>query len=587
MTVNFKSILLGTSLLGSIFNCWISPSYGMEEADENTYLNQTNNVRTQITSLTNIERLIENRSRETANRSLSNHGRSSDDQENYSSTQTEQSPEDWYKQGLSYKKEKSYEMAHECFFKAAEKNYASAQGQLGNLYAYGLGVNHDYTKAMEYYKKGAKAGHSICQRKVGVFYANGLGVERNYKKAKKWYGRAADNNDAVAQYKLGNLYNKGHGVEQNVEKALFWCFKSVQNNHSKVWSILESFYKRAQMVAHSNSEATDQDKESAYYLLGYLHEKLPELDSGKAISFYEKSKDPRAYIRLGKMYLNGKGKAKCNLLALLRFQNAANQDNSDGKYYVGLMSLQGKGFQTMKPLAALDSFSKAAERNHPKALFQLGIMKQFGIGTEKSYKEAREFYEKSGTASAYYYLGNLYKQGLGVESNIENALKFWERAAGAGHREAAYMAGKICFLLCDDKNDASQAEKAYKYLKKAADLNHTDAIDLLNSMQGEGIGCEENSTKSKIILKRMKEAVKNGDKRAIKWFVREASKDNASVQRYFGKLREQAIHLPPRPQDMLVAIYFYKQAASKGNRSAQRRLDDFKKVHILDALGIE
>jgi TPR repeat protein len=56
-----------------------------------------------------------------------------------------------------------------------------------------------------------------AQCNLGVCYEKGQGVTRDQKEAVLWYRKAADQGFANAQLKLGFCYEKGQGVTQGPE----------------------------------------------------------------------------------------------------------------------------------------------------------------------------------------------------------------------------------------------------------------------------------------------------------------------------------------------------------------------------------
>lgn len=498
----------------------------------------------------------------------------------------------------------------------------------------------DGEQALYWHVQAAKHGHPYAQHELALYYmANQRGVE-----AFELLHQAAGSGYSKAQFELAEKYKAGYQdlIQKDFESARFWYHKV----------------------------ADQEEGEIANYPLGYAYE--TEKYNAIAISFYEKSKDPRAQVRLGKMYLKGKGKPKSDFLALAHFQKAATQENADGNYYLGLMQLKGQGFPEPKPEDAFKSFVFAAGKNHPKALFQLGIMKQFGITSEQSYPEAKEYYEEAvreNNVSALYHLGWLYKRGLGVEQNSAEALNLWEKAARLGHKEAAYKAGKIHLNEWIAREEKTRAEEAHFYLKKAADLNHMDAFYLLGLMYEKGVGCLEDTREalksydqaansghasalfkigkfyestlkpedkikafesyalasiqghvdarlalgkfyqknndleeaffcfksldreiSPSVLKSMKQLAERGDKSALDWLQEKADEGNSQAQLSLAKILETGVKLNMEtllPQNMHKAIALFHQAASQGNRSAQRRLDDLQQAHLFQALGIK
>jgi len=68
----------------------------------------------------------------------------------------------------------------------------------------------------------ADQGDASAQNDLGGMYANGRGVKRNYVEAVKWWRRAAEQGYAGAQFSLGTMYEKGNGVARDFVEAHMW-----------------------------------------------------------------------------------------------------------------------------------------------------------------------------------------------------------------------------------------------------------------------------------------------------------------------------------------------------------------------------
>lgn len=84
----------------------------------------------------------------------------------------------------------------------------------------GLGVTQDYAEALKWYKLAATQGQVEAQGNLGNIYAFGLWVPKDYNEALKWYKFAADQGNAVAQNGPGNMYVNGQGVSRDEKKLL-------------------------------------------------------------------------------------------------------------------------------------------------------------------------------------------------------------------------------------------------------------------------------------------------------------------------------------------------------------------------------
>ena len=80
----------------------------------------------------------------------------------------------------------------------------------------------DYTQAARLFRPLAEQGIASAQFNLGVMYANGQGLPQDYQAALKWYRRAAEQGDASAQNNLGLMYEKGRGVRRDFIRAHMW-----------------------------------------------------------------------------------------------------------------------------------------------------------------------------------------------------------------------------------------------------------------------------------------------------------------------------------------------------------------------------
>ncbi len=87
--------------------------------------------------------------------------------------------------------------------RAAQRDQAWAQSDLGTAYELGIGVKQDVSRAARLYFKAAKQGYAGAQTNLGVLYGTGEGVKYDRKSAIYWLKKAADQGDKIAQ---GNLF---------------------------------------------------------------------------------------------------------------------------------------------------------------------------------------------------------------------------------------------------------------------------------------------------------------------------------------------------------------------------------------------
>jgi hypothetical protein len=109
---------------------------------------------------------------------------------------------------------------------AAEQGLAIAQFNLGNMYRTGEGVPEDGVEAVKWLRLAAEQGVSDAganaQFNLGYMYFNGQGIPKDDAEAVKWFRLAAEQGLAVAQESLGVMYVNGTGVPSNYLTSYFW-----------------------------------------------------------------------------------------------------------------------------------------------------------------------------------------------------------------------------------------------------------------------------------------------------------------------------------------------------------------------------
>jgi hypothetical protein len=99
---------------------------------------------------------------------------------------------------------------------AERKGKAEDQYHLGCLFYNGDEMlKQDRVAAAKWFLKAAAQEHAGAQGELGQCYADGEGVEQNDELAATWVRKAVNQGDVTAQGYLGCLYEKGKGVEQN------------------------------------------------------------------------------------------------------------------------------------------------------------------------------------------------------------------------------------------------------------------------------------------------------------------------------------------------------------------------------------
>lgn len=105
----------------------------------------------------------------------------------------------------------------------------------------------NYVQAASKLEPLARAGDSSAQDLLGDMYAFGWGVEKDDGEAIKWYRRAASSNvdvndrAAPAMYFVGKRYLEGTGVAHDEVEARKWFERSAKGGYAKATQALAEF----------------------------------------------------------------------------------------------------------------------------------------------------------------------------------------------------------------------------------------------------------------------------------------------------------------------------------------------------------
>ncbi len=114
--------------------------------------------------------------------------------------QTRMQLEEYFEKGAASEQSRNYQAALEWYRKAAEQGYASAQVNLGSLYAEGQGTPQDFQEALRWYHKAADQGYAPAQFNLGIMCIMDQGnFSKDYVMAYVWFSRAAMQGDEDAR----------------------------------------------------------------------------------------------------------------------------------------------------------------------------------------------------------------------------------------------------------------------------------------------------------------------------------------------------------------------------------------------------
>ena len=336
----------------------------------------------------------------------------------------------------------------------------------------------------------AEKNYAQAQFEYGEILFIGRNVQADHAEAAKYYQLAADQDNADALYRLAFFYLYGYGetvVDEEKSKSLF--LKSYEKGNSSAKQYYDEAVEKEERRKHDAEEvqkalagAAEGDVEAMYNLCQYYFLGAPglEADSQKGEEYMRRSAEGGhvpAMVMMGNGYHGG-------------YYNMENND-----------------------VTALEWYRRAADQGGEAARAAFAKIAQFyengSGGLEVSIELAKDFYRKSGPygdwnldrleapeklqrltesaaagdSDAQFKLGRVYDYGqLGASMDEPRAAELFRKAADAGHAEAQYSLGvyynvRACSLgkewLEPDKDVAF--ELARKYFQLSADQGNADA----------------------------------------------------------------------------------------------------------------
>ncbi len=200
----------------------------------------------------------------------------------------------------------------------------------------------NYTEAVRGYRKAADQGNASAQVNLGAMYAEGLGVARDFQEALHWYREAARQGEAVACFNLGVMYIEGQGVARNLQEALKWHRQAAAQGHAQAQFSLGLMYEE-------NADALSLQEAAQWY--------------SKAA---EQGYAP-AQVNLGALYIEGRGVARDVRKALKWYQEAAQQNYAPAQFNLGIMCFEGHEGVAKDWAMAYVWFAQAAQQGDKDA----------------------------------------------------------------------------------------------------------------------------------------------------------------------------------------------------------------------------
>ena len=371
-------------------------------------------------------------------------------------------------------------------------------------------VEKDIEKAIALFQLSAEKGNSLSQSYLGEVYYHGLHhCEKNLEKSFHFYKLAADQNLPSAQYMIASFYISGEGVDRDIVEGLKWMRLSALHNYPKAQFELGTLF-------YHGFSSIKQDYERAFYYfnLAAIQFYLPAIfhvascydfghgvkeDKNKAFSLYKLAAvegDVIAIFTVGYYYFMGFGVEKNVNKAVEWLRIAADKDHTQAQYYLANCYLTGDGIKRDYN-EALRLFKISSDKGF--SLSQCALA-QIYLRNEDTRDEALRLFKLSadqGTPSAIYHIGCFYTTGFPgsdtITENYEEAFKYFKKASDLDCDEATYS---LALCYANGEGVEQDIDEAIRLFTIIADTGFTKAEVELGIFYQTGNGVEKNPHKA-------------------------------------------------------------------------------------------
>lgn len=345
--------------------------------------------------------------------------------------------------GKSFFEKEEYEKSSAIFKMLANAGYVPSFRYMGDSYKLGAGVEKSTEKMISYYEKAIEGGDFWCAYQLAKYYYE----NEDYQKAYNTFLKCASNendNKSNALYMMGYIHEKGLGINKSLIQAIQLYRKSLQYStrlesdaRLALMRLGETVEREEDFIDATKTMLMGINTAKEMYELGNEYEnglnkryvslpkayayykasadrnytrglvKMGEIFISKYYPFADKVKSDKYYQRafkvydqiknangeacyeIGYMYMNGLGIKQDFEMAKQHFKSGAMMGDKNCCYEYGLICKNELEFPE-----AFQNFTKAAEKGHEMAMYELAKLYEEGGGTNTDRAKAIEWYKK-------------------------------------------------------------------------------------------------------------------------------------------------------------------------------------------------
>lgn len=347
----------------------------------------------------------------------------------------------------AFYQDEDFDKSFALFKLLANAGYAPSYRYMGESYERGTGVIANPEKMIEYYEKAIEEGDDWSAYKLAKYYYD----RTDYSKAYNMFLKCASNeneNKSNAMYMLGKMQEHGQGTDKSLTQAIQSYKKSVQYS-TKLESDARLALIRLGEPVENKADFVEANKTMlmGLYSARDIYNVGNEYENGlnkrfvslpKAYAYFKAAADKdytKAFIKMGEIFISKyypfNDKAKSDKYYQKAFKFYSQKIGSDGEacYEVGNMYKQGLGVE-QNIEQAKTYFKKGAMANDKNASYEYGLI----CKSELEYPDAFKYFKQAaegGIEKAMYELAISYEKGLGTETDRTKAIEWYHKCVDA------------------------------------------------------------------------------------------------------------------------------------------------------------
>lgn len=375
---------------------------------------------------------------------------------------------------------------------SADFGSSDAMYELGKIYLHEKDVLEGFKNlSLHYLERAFEKGVKEAAVEIGNIYSKGLLGELDEKKANYFYSMAPS--PKTIHFKVDPSKNQSN--EPKIEKDLESNF-----NLGVMYFNGKGIEKNLKLSLQYLHKSIEYNPTLVYNYLGEIHLELKEYNSAK--SYFELSGSPESLKNLGIMYLNVKNVNYEK--AILYFEKSKQLGNKISSMYLGNIYFQGLGVE--KDYKKAFEYYSSNDLNDVVSLFDGESLNNFGElylkgkGTEINYRIAKILFEmaiEKNDKLSLINLASLYFYGYGVDINYTKARELYENGKLNLDSESLNNLAKMYFEGLGGKKDFYAArillEKGLKHL-------NNENLMRLSQMYLQGLGGDKETLDANKII---------------------------------------------------------------------------------------